>query len=987
MDIRLERIGKSYEGRAVLTGIDLDVPSGSILVLEGENGSGKTTLVEIIAGLVTPDVGEVAIGGRAVAGVPPHERGVFYVPQSVHQFWALQEGPLSCYLPSVSVRENLEQAARRDEVKAEEFLRVFGLFPVRASDPSQLSRGQKQRLALARAFLSQQPIILLDEPLASIDPASRQDLIDTLGHLQRRYSRTLVFVTQHPDELRYLEGHRLALRDGQLGPCSGEGSLTGRILRRALPALVSALTVDAGDRLEATGVAGLKPSELLDWMASQLRARAQRALLRPSRPSRLEGVLRSLRTRFAALGASSGSAAQIATLQKELQVLRASLDELQRAPIAPPLVPQPAPQPQPAADRAPDSVPPQRLMRRRQAPWIDEPLSDKVWQPPSAGLAKVNGTGASPGDAGRAPALVALPVVAAAAPAIDSLPIAAAAKSGRRTLILRCPSLMYNYHGIPPFGLATITAELQHHGYDIRQDDLDAKSAHAELFPRHRWGKQFPAKQLMMDITRVRRHLEGQEDADVISLVERVLSLTDVSGADTVALSCIEGDDYAAVLALCLGKYLKGKLGKTVILGGEAFPHMQPIKSQVKEFYRNGCFDYYIQGYGEVALLELYRHLDAGEPTADTPGMVSVREDGTVRENRPLFTRTESVPDFSGLPMPLYYKKPDEWDEWKAEDKGVEEILVLPFKTNFCCPNKCAFCIQSGDTFTKVSSLSPEKIVEGLRTLKERYQTSYFMFADDMFNISPRWAEQVADAIIEARLDVLWSDCAFARDVTPELLQKLRRSGAIRLVWGMESGSPRLQKLVNKGLDLEEMGRILRWSHEAGIYNAIQVIAGLPTEREEDVELTVEFLRKNRAYIDQVYLNPFSLITGSLMCQQPERFGLVNVKPVSTIFQSRPDEVYSWIQRYTFDTVDHDGTPGLPWKDKVKQIEDSFRRIQETILDLDIGGHDIHTLMLRFARYGDKQHVKDFQSSRRHQGFDYFDKKGMKGHSPTGVSE
>ena len=176
----------------------------------------------------------------------------------------------------------------------------------------------------------------------------------------------------------------------------------------------------------------------------------------------------------------------------------------------------------------------------------------------------------------------------------------------RKLLILRSPSLMYNYSGIPPFGLATITAELKAKGFDIVQDDLDAKCAADELFPRHRWGKQFPAKDLMLDIERVRRYWEGADDPDIVDVVTQVLSYTDLGDRDTILLSCIEGDDISAVLSLCMGKYLRSQKGMTVVFGGEAFPHMMPIKSELRYFYDNGCFDYYIQGYGEVPLIDLF---------------------------------------------------------------------------------------------------------------------------------------------------------------------------------------------------------------------------------------------------------------------------------------------------------------------------------------------------------------------------------------------
>ena len=215
--------------------------------------------------------------------------------------------------------------------------------------------------------------------------------------------------------------------------------------------------------------------------------------------------------------------------------------------------------------------------------------------------------------------------------------------------------LMYNYSGIPPFGLATITAMLLEKGYRIEQDDLDAKCAADELFPRNRWGKQFPAKDLLLDIERVRRYWDGAPDAAITEVIEQVLSYTELDGIHTVLLSCIEGDDPSAVLALCLGKHLRG-LGHRVIVGGEAFPHMMPIKSEIAYFYEKGCFDFYIQGYGEVPLLDLFDKLDKGESLENVNGLVYSMGDAPDIENRPLFTRPEVIPDFDGLPMHLYYK-------------------------------------------------------------------------------------------------------------------------------------------------------------------------------------------------------------------------------------------------------------------------------------------------------------------------------------------
>ena len=373
--------------------------------------------------------------------------------------------------------------------------------------------------------------------------------------------------------------------------------------------------------------------------------------------------------------------------------------------------------------------------------------------------------------------------------------------------IIRCPSLMYNYSGILPFGLSTITAMLVQNGYNITQDDLDVKCASGGLFPRNRWGKQFPAKDLMLDIARVRRFWECGEDREITDIIENVLSYTDLNDCDTVLISCIEGDDPAAVLALCLGKYLRSKLGKFVIIGGEAFPHMQPIKSDIEFFYRTGCFDYYIQGYGEVGLIELFDRLDRGAPIDDVSGLIYYNGNGKYIENRPLFTRPEVVPDFDGLPMHLYYKMPDELGSNPADSKDVDNLLVLPVKLNFCCPMKCSFCISSGDEFTKVTNMAPDMVAKSIKSLVERYEYShYFMFADDLFNISRKFAEDIADAFINNNLDIMWSDCAYARDLDLPLLQKLRKAGAVRFVWGVESASLKLRKLVNKDISIDRCG-------------------------------------------------------------------------------------------------------------------------------------------------------------------------------------
>jgi radical SAM superfamily enzyme YgiQ (UPF0313 family) len=283
--------------------------------------------------------------------------------------------------------------------------------------------------------------------------------------------------------------------------------------------------------------------------------------------------------------------------------------------------------------------------------------------------------------------------------------------------------------------------------------------------------------------------------------------------------------------------------------------------------------------------------------------------------------------------------------------------------------------------------MQPEDVVEGIKNLKSQYNTPYFMFMDDVFNVNYKWANEMTEAIINHNLDIMWSDCAMGKNLDQQLIQKIRKSGAVRLVFGIESGSERIHKLIKKRIKLPEFEQILKWSHEAGIYNSLEIIAGLPHERNEDIELTIEFLKKNSPYIDQLFLNPFALINGSLLYKEPEKFGITNIQPIRTIFDTQADEVYSWIQRYTFDEID-----GLKWKDKVGQIEDSFKRIHDVRIELGLGGHDLQTIFQRFTKFGEKKYVTDFQSGRKHQSFDFFGSDSgpgqkSRGHTPSKAAD
>ena len=203
-DVSVRGVHKSFGHTPVLSGVDLEVPTGTVGVLLGPSGCGKTTLLRILAGHLRPDDGAVRIGGRLVADratfVPPERRGISIVPQ---------DGAL---FPHLDVAGNVAFGltrgapsrpwARRDphEARVAELLELVGLPGAGRLHPAQLSGGQQQRVALARALAPRPALILLDEPFSALDAALRASVRDDVKRVLREAGATALLVTHDQEE-------------------------------------------------------------------------------------------------------------------------------------------------------------------------------------------------------------------------------------------------------------------------------------------------------------------------------------------------------------------------------------------------------------------------------------------------------------------------------------------------------------------------------------------------------------------------------------------------------------------------------------------------------------------------------------------------------------------------------------------------------------------------------------------------------------------
>lgn len=283
-------ISKAYGDRHVLSGVDLDLPEGTITAVLGPSGCGKTTLLRILAGFENPDAGTVRIGGETVAGgsttVPVHRRRVGLMPQ---------EGAL---FPHLSVGENIafgmDRATRREaQARVAHWLTVVGLDGLADSRPHEISGGQQQRVALARALAAQPRVLLLDEPFAALDAGLRVRVREDIAAILRNAGTTALLVTHDQSEALSLPDSVALLIDGTIAQHGTPADLYARP-----SSLDNARFIGATVELE-----GLASSGALHTALGVLRPRL------PVRDGATVVVLRPEQLRFSA--GAGGAAARV----------------------------------------------------------------------------------------------------------------------------------------------------------------------------------------------------------------------------------------------------------------------------------------------------------------------------------------------------------------------------------------------------------------------------------------------------------------------------------------------------------------------------------------------------------------------------------------------------------------------------------------------------------------------------------------------------
>ena len=214
--LRLVGVTKRFGQRTVVDNLSLDVAEGETVALLGASGCGKTTTLRLVAGLEEPDSGEIWIAGERVAAngrnlVPPGARSVGFVFQDLALWPHLTvTGNLEFVLSSPGVPKR-ERAERVDET-----LRLMRIDRFADAYPSELSGGEQQRVAIARAIIANPCLLLLDEPMSSLDAELKTDLMAELKNLQRALEATTVYITHDRVEALALAQRVALMKNGRI---------------------------------------------------------------------------------------------------------------------------------------------------------------------------------------------------------------------------------------------------------------------------------------------------------------------------------------------------------------------------------------------------------------------------------------------------------------------------------------------------------------------------------------------------------------------------------------------------------------------------------------------------------------------------------------------------------------------------------------------------------------------------------------------------
>jgi len=299
-----------------------------------------------------------------------------------------------------------------------------------------------------------------------------------------------------------------------------------------------------------------------------------------------------------------------------------------------------------------------------------------------------------------------------------------------------------------------------------------------------------------------------------------------------------------------------------ITIGGSVITHLKDVLVYKRKLFPLvSSFAVY---EGETSLLELASAIRDKRSIEGVPGLIYPHGKKEVKINAPsLLSHLDELPspDFEGLPLGRY----------------LSPVPYLPIAASRGCYwNRCAFCSHHY-SLSSFRSRTTETVLGDMKKLRERFGASHFYFVDDA--LPPALVTGLPSAIEREHCQFYWGgELRFDRVFQNTDFSTIYRGGCRFLLFGMESACQRVLDLMNKGIDSSMITGILKNSHQAGIINWVFLFLGFPGETRDEALMTVEFVIRNRDYIDMIAPGHFVMTRNSEICTNPEKFGITRVE-------------------------------------------------------------------------------------------------------------
>lgn len=389
------------------------------------------------------------------------------------------------------------------------------------------------------------------------------------------------------------------------------------------------------------------------------------------------------------------------------------------------------------------------------------------------------------------------------------------------------------------------------------------------------WDNYFSNPLMKLDWQNIDSQCKNESTNMFIDFFTEFSSSGSLSDYDYIGISV--PDLSQLIPALTLARILKKKTDARISLGGNYITQNKQDFMNHPELFGE-YVDFLSVGDGETAIIQLAEYL-SGKRTAlsQVANIVYPDEKGDIVfsfESKKLDFKDVSYLDLDSYDFSLYFTP--------------EPVLPVQLSKG-CYWGKCSFCdYYYGQQCFDIKKT--DDVIKELRYYRERYGIRRFAVIDEA--VPPKYYIKLAEAIIESGLDITYYSFARLEDeFTPEALKVMYRSGARILLWGYEAYSERVLNMMNKGIKAQSREQILRYSHEAGIWNNVLFIIGYPTETEEEVNKTLDFVRNNRDIVNSTTPSNFSLKKNALLYDTVGKDGIISCERNGEFYTVLKDEI------------------------------------------------------------------------------------------------